>query len=176
MPFNVVYDPNGGTGAVPVDNSQYAAGDPVPVKGNEGNLVRGGDTFANWNTAPDGSLFGCGGAGPPTCPMPDGGLTLYAQWFTTAGLTPDQAGNAGRTAHYQFWYDSALTGNAANPLGPEPDRTNAVIAACEDDLTLMQDWFAGVPLPSPPPVTVQVANLSGLTRWLSDPDRGWSSP
>src|SRR6266851_2522063 len=172
MPFKVIYDPNGATGAVPVDDNQYETDAPVPVEGTGGTLVRDGYTFANWNTAPDGSGFGCGGAGPTTCPMPSGGLTLYAQWFTTAGLTPDQNGNAGRTTHYQFWYDSALAQTAANPDGVEPDRTNALITACEDDLTIMQDWFAGVRLTSPKPMTVQVANLPGGARWLSDTGSG----
>jgi hypothetical protein len=54
--------------------------------------------------------------------------------FITTGLA-----NGGVTAHYRFSYDQAL----AAPGGPEPARTNAVIAACEADYNLMSGWFGG---------------------------------
>ena len=54
--------------------------------------------------------------------------------FITTGLY-----NGGVTAHYRFSYDQALGG----PSGPEPARTNAVIAACETDYNLMAGWFGG---------------------------------
>ena len=52
--------------------------------------------------------------------------------FVTTGLS-----NGGVTAHYRFSYDDAL----AAPGGPEPARTNAVIASCESDYDLMSSWF-----------------------------------
>ncbi len=52
--------------------------------------------------------------------------------FVTTGLT-----NGGVTTHYRFSYDQALAGSG----GPEPGRTNAVIAACEGDYALMAGWF-----------------------------------
>lgn len=58
--------------------------------------------------------------------------------LTTQGLT-----NGGVTTHYSFQYDDSLAQSAANPNGPEPARTNAVIAACEGDYTLMSGWFGG---------------------------------
>ncbi|MGA3342005.1 MAG: hypothetical protein ABSD11_15605 [Methylocella sp.] len=54
--------------------------------------------------------------------------------YITTGLT-----NGGVTTHYRFSYDQALSG----PGGPEPARTNAVIAACENDYNLMHSWFGG---------------------------------
>lgn len=54
--------------------------------------------------------------------------------YITTGLT-----NGGVTTHYRFSYDQALGG----PGGPEPARTNAVIAACESDYNLMSGWFGG---------------------------------
>jgi Polyglycine hydrolase-like, structural repeat len=54
--------------------------------------------------------------------------------FVTTGLS-----NGGVTAHYRFSYDDAL----AAPGGPEPARTNAVIASCELDYDLMSSWFGG---------------------------------
>jgi hypothetical protein len=57
--------------------------------------------------------------------------------FTTAGLS-----NGGVTSHYNFQYDDSLEQSAANPTGPEPTRTNAVIAAAEGDFNQMTSWFA----------------------------------
>ena len=54
--------------------------------------------------------------------------------FVTTGLA-----NGGVTTHYRFSYDQSL----AAPAGPEPARTNAVIAACEQDYNLMSGWFGG---------------------------------
>jgi hypothetical protein len=44
--------------------------------------------------------------------------------FIATGLT-----NGGITTHYAFSYDDSLQQTAANPTGPEPARTNALIAA-----------------------------------------------
>jgi hypothetical protein len=57
--------------------------------------------------------------------------------FITTGLTKDVRGRAGVTTHYNFSYDNSL----AAPAGPEPARTNAVIAKCENDYNLMSGWF-----------------------------------
>jgi Listeria-Bacteroides repeat domain (List_Bact_rpt) len=147
MGFTVTYDPNGATGGtVPDATGPYQAGEWVTVADNTGNLVEDGEVFANWNTAPDGTGQGCGGEGDAQIQVGLADLTLYAQWFTRAGLTPDQQGNAGRTEHYQFWYDSSLQKTAANPAGIEPDRTNALIEACEGDFAIMQKWFGSVEL------------------------------
>jgi len=54
--------------------------------------------------------------------------------FVTTGLT-----NGGVTTHYRFSYDKSLGGAG----GQEPARTNAVIAACEADYSLMSGWFGG---------------------------------
>ena len=58
--------------------------------------------------------------------------------LTTQGLT-----NGGVTTHYSFQSDDSLELSAANPTGPEPAWTNAVIAACEGDYNLMPGWFGG---------------------------------
>ena len=155
----------------PVDNQQYLAGDQVTVLANidlvkvwAGPLEQV-EQFANWNTKADGSGTGYGGdggggggGGQETYTMGTDDVTFYAQWFTTAGLT-----NQGTTTHYQFCYDSSLQLAPANPSGIEPDRTNAVIADCEDDFAIMQTWFSGVSI-SPKvtiPIPIQVANLPG---------------
>ena len=54
----------------------------------------------------------------------------------TTGLTKNAAGVEGKTAHFQFSYDDSFGG----PGGIEPARTNAAIAACENDY----NWLAGL--------------------------------
>jgi hypothetical protein len=49
-----VYYANGATGgSVPVDSTEYDIGDPVTLRGNTGNLVRTGYTFAGWQLIAD---------------------------------------------------------------------------------------------------------------------------
>ncbi|HEX4019307.1 MAG TPA: VCBS repeat-containing protein [Frankiaceae bacterium] len=77
--------------------------------------------------------------------------------LTTAGLT-----NGGTTSHYRFQYDDSLATSPTNPSGPEPARTNAVIAACEGDLALMSDWFGGLSLSN---IAVHVTPQGGGADW-----------
>jgi Polyglycine hydrolase-like, structural repeat len=74
--------------------------------------------------------------------------------FVTTGLT-----NGGVTTHYRFSYDDSL----ASPSGPEPARTNAVIAACETDYNLMHGWFGGSV--NVTGMTVQVTTQSNGASW-----------
>jgi hypothetical protein len=74
--------------------------------------------------------------------------------YITTGLT-----NGGVTAHYKFSYDQTL----AAPAGPEPARTNAVIAACEADYNLMHGWFGGGV--SVTGMSVQVTTQSNGASW-----------
>jgi hypothetical protein len=149
----VTYNGNGSTsGSVPADGNTYNAGDTVTVLGN-GSLGKSPDTFAYWNTAANGSgtVQGAGG----TFVIGASDVTLFAQWYTTTGLT-----GGGTTTHYQFQYDSALTTG-----GLEPARTNAVIAKCEADFNLMKGWFGNIELSYPYPISILVANLGGGAGW-----------
>jgi Carboxypeptidase regulatory-like domain len=66
--------------------------------------------------------------------------------LTAAGLT-----NGGVTAHYKFQYDDSLkTG------GLEPDRTNAVIAACEGDFNFMRGSFGNIDLGVNIPISAHI--------------------
>jgi hypothetical protein len=174
----IIYEGNGSDGGqVPVDSNTYAPGTAnVNVAGNNstqapqqqkdgngnpenivtGDLSRTGAVFLYWNTAADGSKTIYGGGSTFTFPNQTGDLTLYAQWGVTTGLN-----GGGTTTHYQFYYDPVLAG----PGGPEPARTNQVIAACETtDFAWLQAQFAGVTitqtLPIPTYVTA-VNNKSG---------------
>ena len=150
----VIYNGNGNTGgSVPVDNNNYNAGDTVTILGNTGGLGKSSDSFAYWNTAANGSgtVRGPGS----TFAIGASDVTLFAQWYTNTGLT-----GGGTTTHYKFTYDSALTTG-----GLEPARTNAVIAACENDFNLMKGWFGGIELSYSYPVSILVANLGGGASW-----------
>ena len=164
MSFTITYDPNGATaGTVPVDSMSYSLGQEVTVKGNTGNLIRGNDIWARWNTKADGT-------GGPFGPLASGtfnitsSVTLYAQWYTTSGLI-DLGSGAGVTEHFQLHYESSLQG-----IGLEPARTNGLLAAgsggnpiCENDYQIMADWFGGIALNSvySVPLPTYVANLGG---------------
>jgi Listeria-Bacteroides repeat domain (List_Bact_rpt) len=154
MTFTVTYNGNGATGgSVPVDATAYNSGDQVTVLGNTGNLSLPGGQFAYWNTAADGS-----GAlqGPGAKFTITSDVTLFAQWLVTDGLP-----NGGVTTHFAFSYDRAL----ANPGGPEPARTSAVMATVEGDYNLMASWFGGISLTVPVPVQTHVINAGGGAHW-----------
>jgi hypothetical protein len=163
MANQIIYSGNGSTsGLVPVDSNTYLSGNTVTVANNTGGLSIGGEVFLYWNTAADGS--GTIQTGGSTFTF-TADVTLYAQWGVTTGLT-----GGGTTTHYQFYYDPVLAG----PGGPEPARTNQVIAACETtDFAWLQAQFQGVTitqtLPIPTYVTA-VNNKSGS--WSA----GWGPP
>src|SRR5436305_12845068 len=116
---SVTYNGNGNTGGtVPVDNTVYNNGDTVTVLGNTGSLVTNSDTFAYWNTAADGSGTFYGPTA--TFSIGAGNITLFAMWYTTAGLT-----NGGTTTHYQFAYDRVLATAVFGNI--EPARTNSLL-------------------------------------------------
>jgi hypothetical protein len=162
MQFTVAYNGNGATGgSVPVDGNAYAVGAQVTVLGNTGNLTKTGDTFARWNTKADGTGDSYGFPAPGSFTMGSNNVVLYAQWYTTAGLT-DSGHGPGVTPHYVFAYQESLRGR-----GLEPARTNAVIAACESDYQIMSGWFGGtITLNSviSVPIRVFVADLGGHGR------------
>lgn len=102
--YSVTYDANGANGGtVPVDSAAYNAGDSVAVSANTGSLIKTGFIFNGWNTAVDGT--GTAYAENSVITMPEGNVTLYAQWavisctvkFDTQGGTPvaDWTGNSG---------------------------------------------------------------------------------
>jgi len=140
---SVTYNGNGNTGGtVPVDNTAYNNGDTVTVLGNTGSLVKNSDTFAYWNTAADGSGTFYGPTA--TFSIGAGNITLFAMWYTTAGLI-----NGGTTTHYQFAYDRVLATAVFGNI--EPARTNSLLAnaansipVVENDFAWMQTQFAGV--------------------------------
>jgi hypothetical protein len=49
--------------------------------------------------------------------------------------------NGGRTTHYNFSYDDSFAQSPTNPAGPEPARTIAVMASCENDYNWLANLF-----------------------------------
>ena len=158
----VIYNGNGSTGGtVPVDSNTYVSGDTVTVANNTGGLSISGEVFLYWNTAADGSGTIHTGGSTFTFTAP---VTLYAQWGVTTGLT-----GGGTTTHYQFYYDKALAGAG----GPEPARTNQVIAACETDYAWLQTQFAGVTITQTLPIPTYVTAINNTSgAWSA----GWGPP
>lgn len=90
--FSVVYNGNGSDGgSPPTDSNLYATSSPVTVLGNTGSLSRTGYTFANWNTAANGS--GTTYAPGATFSMGTSNVTLYAQWTPVPTYTVSFNGN-----------------------------------------------------------------------------------
>ncbi|MEK0312419.1 RCC1 domain-containing protein [Cohnella sp. 56] len=77
--YSVIYRGNGNTGGkVPVDDYYYYEGEQAVIWGNVRGLVRAGYTFANWNTAADGS--GTAYAADEQATIGQADLVLFAQW------------------------------------------------------------------------------------------------
>jgi len=87
--YTVVYTPNGGTGAVPVDPTMYLPGSIVTVLGNTGPLTKPGYVFTGWNdglghTYVPGNTFTI-----------NANTTLAAQWALVYTVTYDGNGSTG---------------------------------------------------------------------------------
>jgi uncharacterized repeat protein (TIGR02543 family) len=97
--YAVTYDGSTATGGTPpVDpGSPHATDSSVTVLGNTGSLVKAGYSFANWNTAADGS--GTAYAPADTFTMPAHTVTLFAQW-TLTGCVVGATGPGGGTVFY----------------------------------------------------------------------------
>ncbi|MDR0562697.1 MAG: InlB B-repeat-containing protein [Spirochaetaceae bacterium] len=95
--YRVTYDPNGGSGPVPVDEGVYPKGDFVTILKPKG-LINENFVFLSWNTEPD-------GAGteyiPGTKAELETDLVLYAVWKEPASTRQFQAQDL--TDHH--WYE-----------------------------------------------------------------------
>jgi uncharacterized repeat protein (TIGR02543 family) len=78
--YTVTYNANGATGGtIPVDATNYEAGQTVTAAGNTGSLTKTSYTFEGWNTTSDGS--GTDRAPGSTFSMGSVNVTLYAKWL-----------------------------------------------------------------------------------------------
>ena len=114
--YTVTYDGNGNTGGTaPVDPNQYLQGATVSVL-DQGTLVRTGYTFANWNTAVNGS--GTSYNPNDTFAMPGGNVTLYAQWMTVnpVNQTITVTTSAPSSADYHSQFTVAATATSGLPV------------------------------------------------------------
>ncbi|HEX7654246.1 MAG TPA: InlB B-repeat-containing protein, partial [Verrucomicrobiae bacterium] len=84
--YAVTYDGNGSTGGTPPSdaNSPYVSGATVTVLNNPGGLVKSGYSFANWNTAANGSgsSYTAGNSFTITS-----NTTFYAQWTASPNIS-----------------------------------------------------------------------------------------
>lgn len=75
--YKIIYDANGGSGTVPVDNVFYKTGNTGTLKSGAA-LTNGSLTFAGWNTQSDG--LGTHYAEGSTITMGSSNITLFAKW------------------------------------------------------------------------------------------------
>ena len=74
--YTLTYDPNGGSGNIPVDSGGHAKGDNVTLQGNAGTpqkLTRTGYTFGGWSLTKT-------GAAVSAVTFSDDNITVYAVW------------------------------------------------------------------------------------------------
>ena len=87
--YTVTYNANlaGTTGSVPTDDTAYAEGATVTVKGNTGTLAKSGYTFLGWSTTSGYSADLVG----ETFTMGTSNVTLYAQWQIDGSISSSPA-------------------------------------------------------------------------------------
>jgi uncharacterized repeat protein (TIGR02543 family) len=78
--YSVAYDLNGGTGTLPVDGTQYYAGDTITLAAGSG-LSKANYTFGGWSLTPGGSAIST-----PTATMGSSNTTYYAVWTAISTL------------------------------------------------------------------------------------------
>ncbi|MCP4131735.1 MAG: InlB B-repeat-containing protein [bacterium] len=82
--YSVIYSGNGNEGgSVPVDTTNYMAGQSAAVLGNPGSLLKTGEYFVGWNTQANGE--GTTHAEGANIPMGSNNVTLYAKWGYLVG-------------------------------------------------------------------------------------------
>lgn len=95
--YTLTYHSNGATGGtVPKDGRHYFGGEQVIVAA-QGDLVRRGCTFLEWNTKPDGTGSGYH-AREDILTMPHHSVTLYAIWLNDDGVIVYDSPGTGESA------------------------------------------------------------------------------
>ncbi len=118
--YTVTYDGNSNdAGTVPVDGNSYAAGEPVTVSANGGNLARSGYSFGGWNTAAGGGGTAYDASGSATFDMPASDVTLYARWLQIFGISYSDASGESSNLPQNGTYvenDASFTISTAVPV------------------------------------------------------------
>ncbi len=118
--YTVTYDGNSNdTGTVPVDGNSYAAGEPVTVSANNGNLARSGYVYGGWNTAAGGGGTPYDASGSATFDMPASDVTLYARWLQIFGISYSDASGESSNLPQNGTYvenDASFTISTAVPV------------------------------------------------------------
>lgn len=113
--YTVTFDDNGGTGTVSAIESDFDTELTVPGYG----FVRTGYTQTGWNTAADGS--GTAYSEGDEFPMPEDGLTLYAEW-TILRFTVlfESGGEVFETGEFDYGTEIAVPAGTPtkSPVGP----------------------------------------------------------
>lgn len=120
--YNVIYQAEGVTGgSVPVDATQYYAGQSVTILGNTGDLQRSGFVFTGWSAGVTGPTY----RGGDVTSMPDADLILTASWWDGAFQTTPLSDIEGR--------DGDLFGQSVDVYRDPLNGDYAIVGAPLDD-------------------------------------------
>ena len=183
--YSVTYDPNTGTGSVPVDTKGYTTGSHFAVMGNVGTppLTRTGYTFTGWAKA-----AGTDGVGSGTTykvgdqvALSTANITLYATWVISSyAVTFNSQGGSsvlGVNANYntKITAPTAPTWAAHNFVGwyKEPSCINAwnfstdvitsdttLYASWVENISFTSDLIIKIPVKSNDTVSVNIQNVT----------------
>ena len=117
--YSVIYNGNGSTsGSVPFDDNSYKTGSIATVLGNTESLKKIGFSFADWNTASDGT--GTDYAPDATITIGSMNVTLYANWVVGGKLTvaiADATNFNGHTIYYAIFDSNSTDPDTGVPTG-----------------------------------------------------------
>lgn len=140
--YTVIFDPNGGVGAkIPPQSFTYDEEEKLF----ENQYVRTGYTFAGWNTMRDGTgtSYANGARVKNLTDVPNGEVTLYAQWKVNRYTITFVLGNGSPDIVLEQDYNSAVTAPA------NPTRTGYTFAGWDkeiptvmpaENLTITAQW------------------------------------
>lgn len=103
--FTLTYDGNGATGGSVPASSTHKAGQKVTTAP-QGDLVKNGCTFKEWNSKPDGS--GTAYAPSSEFEMPEANLKLYAVWTDDSGKIVTSPGTGESELPMQIAFNTAI--------------------------------------------------------------------
>lgn len=128
--YTVLFDANGGTGAMDPQKVEIGMGEPLDTC----QFVREGYEFAGWNTAPDGSGadYQSGVALEEDLAAAGGQVTLYAQWNEepeSGQINPDDDPNGNPNGNASQDQDELAASQAQEKLAQTGDSATGVFSA-----------------------------------------------
>jgi uncharacterized protein (TIGR02145 family)/uncharacterized repeat protein (TIGR02543 family) len=117
--YSVIYQANGGTGAVPIDSKKYKSGESVTVLDNTGGLAKTDNDFAGWtlNAQGTGTVYNAG----DKITIGSSDVNVYAKWMCTVSFNSQSATIAPSPATKKI-----NTSTAIGTLPTDPQKTSYI--------------------------------------------------